>query len=190
MQSKVRLFGHSLHQQLVAFPLGLLGASVAFDVIHIASDSIDAAMVAYWVLSAGLLSAFVAAPFGTIDWLSIPAGTRAKRIGALHGGGNLIVVALFALSWWLRWSDDSDALSAPALVLSLAGVALALLTAWLGGELVARLGVGVHDDANLDAPSSLDRDVPQRCGAVAAPARCTIFNIVATVIEPKVASVV
>ena len=31
------------------------------------------------------------------------------------------------------------------------------LTAWLGGELVNRLGVGVHEDANLDAPSSLRR---------------------------------
>jgi hypothetical protein len=28
-------------------------------------------------------------------------------------------------------------------------------TAWLGGELVDRLGVGVDDGANLNAPSSL-----------------------------------
>jgi hypothetical protein len=29
------------------------------------------------------------------------------------------------------------------------------VTGWLGGELVDRLGVGVDDGANLDAPSSL-----------------------------------
>jgi hypothetical protein len=34
-------------------------------------------------------------------------------------------------------------------------VLLALVTAWLGGELVERLGVGVDEGANLDAPSSL-----------------------------------
>jgi uncharacterized membrane protein len=30
-----------------------------------------------------------------------------------------------------------------------------ILTAWAGGELVERLGVGVDEGANLDAPSSL-----------------------------------
>jgi hypothetical protein len=45
--------------------------------------------------------------------------------------------------------------SAGALVLSFAGLLLALVTGWLGGELVDRLGVGVDDGANLDAPSSL-----------------------------------
>jgi hypothetical protein len=34
-------------------------------------------------------------------------------------------------------------------------VALASVTAWLGGELVERLGVAVDDGAHLDAPSSL-----------------------------------
>jgi len=35
------------------------------------------------------------------------------------------------------------------------GAALALLTGWLGGELVDRLGVGVDAGAHLNAPSSL-----------------------------------
>jgi uncharacterized membrane protein len=41
------------------------------------------------------------------------------------------------------------------LLLGLLGVALALVTAWLGGELVYRLRVGVDDGASLDAPSSI-----------------------------------
>jgi hypothetical protein len=39
----------------------------------------------------------------------------------------------------------------------LVGAILSLLTGWLGGELVDRLGVGVDDGANLDAPSSLSK---------------------------------
>jgi hypothetical protein len=39
--------------------------------------------------------------------------------------------------------------------LSCIGLALALATGWLGGELVDRLGNGVEDDANPNAPSSL-----------------------------------
>lgn len=42
-----------------------------------------------------------------------------------------------------------------ALILSFAGIALAGVTGWLGGELVDRLGVGVDEGANLDAPNSL-----------------------------------
>lgn len=42
-----------------------------------------------------------------------------------------------------------------ALVVALAGLALAAVTGWLGGELVDRLGVGLDDGANLDAPNSL-----------------------------------
>ena len=37
----------------------------------------------------------------------------------------------------------------------LLGAGLSVVTAWLGGELVDRLGVGVYDGAHLDAPSSL-----------------------------------
>ncbi len=39
--------------------------------------------------------------------------------------------------------------------LELIGGGLALFTAWLGGELVDRLGVGVDEGANVNAPNSL-----------------------------------
>jgi hypothetical protein len=43
-------------------------------------------------------------------------------------------------------------------VLSVIGVLLALVGGWLGGELVERLGVAVHQGANLNAPNSLFED--------------------------------
>jgi hypothetical protein len=42
-----------------------------------------------------------------------------------------------------------------ALTCSFAAVVLAVGTAWMGGELVERLGIGVDEGANIDAPSSL-----------------------------------
>jgi uncharacterized membrane protein len=102
----------------------------------------------------------LAAQFGLIDWMAIPSGTRAKRVGAIHGVGNVVVVALFALSWWMR----RDAPTVPenlALLMSFAGGGLALFTGWLGGELVDRLAVGVDDGAHVDAPSSIgNRRIP------------------------------
>ena len=60
------------------------------------------ATVAFWNIAAGVIGGLLAAVFGFLDWLGIPAGTRAKQIGLLHGGGNVVVVALFAVSWLLR----------------------------------------------------------------------------------------
>ena len=105
-------------------------------------------------IAAGVVSGLVAAVFGFIDWLGIPAGTRAKRVGAWHGCGSVVVVTLFAISWWLR-RPNPDNLTEVAFLFGLAGLLVALVTGWLGGELVSRLGVGVYGDANVDAPSSL-----------------------------------
>ena len=75
----------------------------------------------------------------------------------MHGLGNVVVLLLFIGSWWFRYSSGTSTHipGTPALVLSFAGAALSLVTAWLGGELVDRLGVGVDEGANLDAPSSM-----------------------------------
>jgi uncharacterized membrane protein len=158
MESKARLFGHPVHQMLVVFPLGLLGTSLVFDLMHLVGEHPTAAEVAYRLISAGLLAGLVAAPWGTIDWLALPAGTRAKRIGAWHGAGNVLVLLLFLLSWWWR----RDAVADPpvlAYLMSFAGAGLSLATAWLGGELVDRLGVGVSPGAHLNARSSLEGPV-------------------------------
>jgi uncharacterized membrane protein len=108
------------------------------------------------MIAAGILSGFLAAPFGFIDWLAIPAGTRAKRVGAVHGAGNLFVLVLYSMSWAQRGAEPG-APAAMAFVFSFAGGLIALYTGWLGGELVDRLGVGVDDGANVNAPSSLSR---------------------------------
>jgi uncharacterized membrane protein len=100
-----------------------------------------------------VIGGLVAAVFGLIDWLGIPSGTRAKAIGLWHGGGNVVVVVLFIASWFLR--RGHAAAPTTAVVLSAVAVCIALVTGWLGGELVDRLGVGVDDGAHLNAPNSM-----------------------------------
>jgi uncharacterized membrane protein len=71
-----------------------------------------------------------------------------------HGLGNVVVMVLFIVDWYLRLSSPAAPGAAP-IVLSFVAIAIALVTAWLGGELVDRLGVGVDDEANLNAPNSI-----------------------------------
>ena len=159
MEARAKILGHPIHQMLIPFPFGLLATAVIFDLIYLIWGNPVMTTVSYWMIVAGIISGFAAAPFGLIDWLAIPQGTRAKSVGLLHGGGNVLVLLLFIGSWWLRYG----ATAAPtayepgtlALALSGAGFLLAGVTGWLGGELVDRLAVGVDDGAHMDAPSSL-----------------------------------
>jgi uncharacterized membrane protein len=161
METRFKLLGHPVHPMLVVFPLGLLSTAVVFDLVYLATDNGDFATVAFWAIAPGLVGGVAAAIFGLWDWLAIPRETRAKRIGLVHGGGNAIVMGLFALSWFLRLDDRTYLPDVAPLVLALAGAGIALVTAWLGGELVYRLRVAVDDDARLDAPSSIgDAGVP------------------------------
>ena len=156
MKSRAKVVGHPIPQMLIVFPLGLLAMAVIFDVLAIVLSEAYWSEIAFWMIAAGVVTGLLAAPFGTIDWLAIPSGTRAKRVGMVHGIGNVLVVLLFALSWVMR-SDAPRMPEIAALALSFAGGFLALYTGWLGGELVDRLGVGVDDGAHLDAPSSLSQ---------------------------------
>jgi len=155
MESKVKLLGHPVHPMLIVLPLGLLSSAVIFDIVHLVSGQDVFSTIAFWDMGLGIVGGLLAAVFGLIDWLNIPGGTRAKRIGLFHGGGNVVVVTLFAVSWLIRLAADNYEPGAVAYIFSFAGVALASVTAWLGGELVDRLGVGVDTGANLDAPNSL-----------------------------------
>ena len=155
MESRAKLLGHPIHPMLIVLPLGLFIAAVAFDALYLWRGSRTFAAVAYWNIAAGVVGGLLAAVFGLIDWFAIPAGTRAKRIGLLHGASNVIVVAIFALVWLMR-GNTADAIPTTNLfILEVIALGLGSIGGWLGGEMVDRLGVGVDDGAHLDAPSSL-----------------------------------
>ena len=155
MRSHARLFGHPIHQMLVPIPLGMFLVGATLDVVQRFVVTTWIPTVSYWDLTIGVVAGVAASAFGVVDLIAIPENTRAKRIGGLHAIGNIIVVSCFAISLIIR----HDKIFAPAPTLALgfeiAALVLAPMTAWLGGELVDRLGVGVDEGANLDAPSSL-----------------------------------
>jgi uncharacterized membrane protein len=156
--------GHAVHPMLIVFPFGLLSTAVIFDVLRLITDRPGFAVAAAYTIATGIVGGLVAGVFGLIDWLAIPSGTRARRVGALHGLGNVVVLLLFAVSWLLRAGADNWDPGVLAVVIGFVGLGLAGATGWLGGELVERLGVGVDDGAHLDAPSSLSHRAPTTSG--------------------------
>ncbi len=155
MESKARLLGHSVHQMLVPIPIGLFFMATGCDVIVMAGWAPSLANVSFCNLFAGIGAALAAAVFGTINATGIPRQSRASRVALFHGIGNGLVVALFAGSVLSRWDIPGQTPTTTGFALELAGFLLIVATSWMGGELVVRLGVGVDDHANVNAPSSL-----------------------------------
>jgi uncharacterized membrane protein len=141
-------YGHPFHPILVTVPIG---AWIGALILDIASRSVaqpaGLARGAYWLVAVGVIGALLAAVFGLLDLLTIPRATRAFKVGIVHMAINLAVVALFVVSWFVRRSDGVAG-PTPVLpfVLSIAGVALLLVSGWLGAMLSYRYGVRVADE--------------------------------------------
>jgi uncharacterized membrane protein len=135
IQPRAKILGHPIHPMLIVFPLGLLATSFFFDLAFLLLHNGELAIVAYWMIAAGVAGGLAAAVFGLIDWLAIADGTREKNIGMWHGALNVMTVGLFAAGWFLRRASPSFP---PVAAIALSGVAVALALAggWLGGELV------------------------------------------------------
>lgn len=142
---------------LVVFPLGLLATSVAWDICRLATQNAAWGTIAFWTIVAGVIGGLAAAVPGFIDWLAIPRGTRARSVGVYHMVLNLTVVGLFVISLIARAAAPHGYGMAGfgRMIWGWLGVAIALVSAWLGGELVETLGVSVREGANVNATSSL-----------------------------------
>jgi uncharacterized membrane protein len=157
MQSRAKLLGHPIHPMLVVIPLGSLIGAAVMDVLFLWQDNTLFATLAYYNIAIGIIGGLLAAVFGLRDWVAIPRGSRAKRIGLMHGITNATVVVLFAAIWLARTAPIDHAPTTVVFSVEVAAILLALLGGWLGGELVDRLGIGVDEGAHLNAPNSLSR---------------------------------
>lgn len=156
MQHKVKPMGHPMHPMLVVYPLGLLTLSPIFDIVHWITGNGYWSTVAFWMIAAGTLGGLLAAVTGTIDWLGIPAGTRAKTVGLIHGAGNYLILILFVVSWLTRLNAQANP-PVIAYVLTFLGAVLFMATGYLGGELTLHFGIGIEPGANVNASSPFSR---------------------------------
>jgi uncharacterized membrane protein len=167
VESRLKLLGHPIHPMLVMFPLGLFVTAVIFDFADIVGGPRILGEVAYWNIVAGLIGGVLAAAAGVVDLLAIPGGTRAKRVGTAHALINVGVMLLFTIAWLVRTGTEQHAATGGMFALEVLAMVGGAVSAWLGGELVDRLGVGVDSDANLDASARLETGLMKRDRPVA-----------------------
>jgi uncharacterized membrane protein len=142
MRSRAQIGNHPIHPMLVPLPIGLWVFSLVCDVVYAMGWGGPAwSVTALYTMLGGIVGALLAAPFGLVDFLGL-RDPRARRIGAAHLVLNLVVVAMFAVNLWLRMRSEPGA--ALPIVLSAIGNGMLVVSGWLGGELVYRLGVAVE----------------------------------------------
>lgn len=145
--STAKIADHPLHPMIVPFPIAFFISALATDLVYLQTAGPGWAQASMWLLGAGLAMALLAAALGLTDFLG-ERRVRRIREAWLHMVGNVLAVALAAVSFYLRATQGAEAAVAPAGVTLSAVVAVLLLfNGWMGWALVYRHHVGVADMA-------------------------------------------
>lgn len=145
MKSRAAIAGHPLHPIFVCIPIGLWSFSPICDLIyHLGWGDDSWKKAAHYCLAGGLVGAVPALITGWIDYGTISEPETA-RVAKFHLIFNLLVLPFIIVSIWLRWEEVAPSYHLLPVFISLAGVFLVGISGYLGGELVSRFGVSVHD---------------------------------------------
>ncbi len=139
-----RQLGHPLHPLLTDLPIGAWTASTLLDLVTGRERGLEPAADA--LIGLGCASGALAALAGLADWQDSYGSER--RVGLAHALLNSSALALFTGALGLRLSGRRR----PARPLAVAGYLLATAGAYLGGDLVFRLGTQVNRNAWTEGP--------------------------------------
>ncbi|MGY2129401.1 Rieske 2Fe-2S domain-containing protein [Blastococcus sp. SYSU DS0617] len=138
--------GHPLHPALVTVPIGSWSAALAFDVLDATGRSTAASDAARTAITVGVAGAVASAATGLTDWQH--AHDQARRVGLVHAGLNSTALGLY--TWSL--ADRARGKAVRARVTAAAGYTITLASAWLGGALSYRHGMGTDHAARSYEP--------------------------------------
>ena len=138
MSTRASIAGHPIHPMLVTVPIGLWIFSLVCDFGFVITGDSNWAVTAYYTLGGGIIGALLAAVPGLIDLVGLH-DPRANRVGIYHMVLNLAIVAVQAVNFWLRTTDD--VLGALPRGISIVAVLALVASGWLGGHLVHVFGV-------------------------------------------------
>jgi uncharacterized membrane protein len=138
--------GHPPHPALVHIPTSLWPAALVFDLLsYYGIGGNTLVQLSFYSILLGLITAVIAIPFGLADWWGIGKDKPAWTLGVFHMILNLLGASLWSLNLGLRIPEylTAQSSSLPLLLLSGAGVALLIVSGYLGGRMVFGYGASV-----------------------------------------------
>ncbi|HYW54456.1 MAG TPA: DUF2231 domain-containing protein [Dongiaceae bacterium] len=148
MQGKATIAGHPIHPMFVALPIGFFVGALVCDIILALTHNPFWPTVSVVLIGFGIVAALLAALFGFIDYFTAPMTGDTKATATRHMILNLVAVVIFAIAFWLRWSDN---VSGIGIALTVLGVLVLAVSGWLGGHLSYHYGVGVEPSSERPA---------------------------------------
>lgn len=139
--------GHALHPVLTDIPVGCWTATVTLDLLSGADENSDLAAGADKALGLGILGAVGAAFAGITDWSDTYG--KERHTGLIHMLLNVGGLTAFSLSWLLRRKKGRRKL---AVAISTVAYGVTGFSAYLGGDLVFKLGTMVNHNAWTHEP--------------------------------------
>jgi uncharacterized membrane protein len=140
-RSTASIFGHPIHAKLVPFPIVCFTGALLTDIAYTQSVNVQWSNFSIWLITAGLVTGGLAAIFGLIDYFG-DRRVRAARPATPHMLINIAVMILELFNAFVHSRDGWTAIVPTGLILSIVSVVLLLVSAWLGGSLVFKHGVG------------------------------------------------
>ncbi len=139
--------GHPLHPVITDVPIGAWTAALVLDAMD--EPAADA------VLAVGLAGALAAAVPGLTDWHSTTGNPR--RLGLVHGLMNIATAGVYAASLIAR----KNGARRRGRFLSTLGYGMLMGGAYLGGQLVYGMQIGVNHTAGEEAPRDFVPVLPE-----------------------------
>jgi nitrite reductase/ring-hydroxylating ferredoxin subunit/uncharacterized membrane protein len=151
-------FGHPLHPALSDFPIGSWTAAMLLDTVGVEQG-------ADILVGTGIAGATAAALAGLADWKDTYGMER--RVGLAHALLNSAALMMYSSSLGLRLSGRRGA----GVALSTLGYAVALVSSYLGGDMVFGKGTGVNHTAWQVQPEDYVAAIAESALAENAPTR-------------------
>lgn len=144
-RSTASIAGHPIHPMLIPFPIAFLVSALVVDIAFWTTGGEMWAVAGIWLLGAAIVMALVAAIAGFTDFFG-DARVRKLSDAWQHMIGNLVVVVLALINWFIRYqAGAAEGVLPYGIWISLATVLLLLFNGWKGWEMVYRHHVGVSD---------------------------------------------
>jgi len=144
-RSTAQIGGHPIHPMLVQFPIVCFILTLIFDIFYVRGD-VGVAPYSNWILGIGLVMAALAAVAGLTDFLGDKRIQGADAVK--HMLANVTAVVIEVVNLVLRLKNP-DSIASVGVWLSVVVVLILAYSGWMGGKLVYKHGIGVHDSTNL-----------------------------------------
>lgn len=139
--SAVAVAGHPLHAMTVHFPIALVIATLAADVMFWWAGDPFWQRAGLWAAGVAFFSGVAAGLIGTAELLLVP-GIRARVASWAHGIAAMGLIAVAGANWGGRVTGVIEVLP-HGLGLSVLATMLTGLAGWHGGKLIFDHGIGL-----------------------------------------------